>query len=134
MVYVLVGAAGMVGALLRYYLGILTGDWWHYTFPLGTFLANLIGSFTLAMVTTYFFQMKKFPPVFATAIGTGLIGSFTTFSTFSVETVNLLSHSHLLIAFLYAGGSACGGLLMSWAGHTIGKIKFNQYKEKGAYR
>ncbi|PFA67664.1 fluoride efflux transporter CrcB [Bacillus sp. AFS015802] len=132
MVYILVGAAGMVGALLRYYLGILAGDWWDFTFPIGTFLANMIGSFTLGWVTTYLFQLKKIHPMAATAIGTGLIGSFTTFSTFSVETVNLLSHSHLFTAFLYVLGSAFGGLLMSWAGYTFGKHTFTQSKQKGA--
>ncbi len=132
MVYIFVGAAGMVGALLRYYLGVLAGDWWNYAFPLGTFLANMIGSFTLGLITTYFFQKKNVHPMFATAIGTGLIGSFTTFSTFSVETVNLLSHSHLFLAFIYVIGSAFGGLFMSFAGFTIGKHKFNQYKQKEA--
>ncbi|MDX8343574.1 fluoride efflux transporter CrcB [Rossellomorea sp. YZS02] len=132
MVYIFVGAAGMVGALLRYYIGIFTGDWWNHTFPLGTFLANMIGSFTLGLLTTYLFRIKKLQPMLATAIGTGLIGSFTTFSTFSVETVNLLSHSHFFMALLYLVGSASGGLIMSWAGYKIGTDKFTQYKQKGA--
>jgi fluoride exporter len=132
MVYLLVGAAGMVGALLRYYLGIFTGDWWDYPFPLGTFLANMIGSFILGLVTTYIFQKKKIHPMAATAIGTGMIGSFTTFSTFSVETINLLNHSHLFLALIYVIGSVFGGLWMSWAGFTIGKQKFNQHKRKEA--
>ncbi|MBN8191245.1 fluoride efflux transporter CrcB [Bacillus sp. NTK074B] len=132
MVYIFVGAAGMVGALLRYYIGIFTGDLWNHTFPLGTFLANMIGSFTLGLMTSYIFRIKKLHPMLTTAIGTGLVGSFTTFSTFSVETVHLLSHSHLVIASLYLVGSASGGLLMSWAGYKIGMHKFTQYKQKGA--
>jgi fluoride exporter len=132
MVYILVGAAGTVGALLRYYLGIFAGGWWDYTFPLGTFLANMIGSFTLGLLTTYIFQMKKIHPMGATAIGTGMIGSFTTFSTFSVETVNLLTHSHLFIALIYILGSVFGGLLMSWAGFVIGNQKDNQFNREGA--
>ncbi|MCR8850358.1 fluoride efflux transporter CrcB [Rossellomorea sp. SC111] len=131
MIYILVGAAGMVGALLRYYLGIFAGGWWDYTFPMGTFLANMIGSFTLGYVTTYIFQMKKIHSMAATAIGTGMIGSFTTFSTFSVETVDLLTHSHLFLALIYVLGSVFGGLFLSWAGFRLGKLQFDLYKRKG---
>ena len=131
MIYLLVGAAGMVGALLRYYLGVFAGEWWDYTFPVGTFLANMIGSFALGYVTMYIFRMKKVHSMTATAIGTGMIGSFTTFSTFSVETVNLLTHSHLVLALIYILGSMFGGLFMSWAGFTIGKQQYNLHKQKG---
>ncbi|KPL58942.1 fluoride efflux transporter CrcB [Rossellomorea vietnamensis] len=131
MIYIIVGAAGMVGALLRYYLGIFAGGWWDYTFPMGTYLANMIGSFTLGYVTTYIFQIKKIRSMTATAIGTGMIGSFTTFSTFSVETVDLLTHSHLFLALIYVLGSVFGGLFMSWAGFRLGKLQFDLYKRKG---
>ncbi|MFI8686993.1 fluoride efflux transporter CrcB [Rossellomorea sp. NPDC077527] len=131
MVYIFVGAAGMAGALFRYCLGIFSEGLWDFTFPLGTFLANMIGSFMLGLFTTYFIQTKKVSPKAATAIGTGLIGSFTTFSTFSVETVNLLSHSHVLLALVYVVGSASGGLMMSWAGYTVGMNTYRN-KQKGA--
>jgi fluoride exporter len=130
MIYILVGAAGMVGALLRYYLGIFAGGWWDYTFPLGTFLANMIGSFILGYVTMYVFRRKKIHSMAATAIGTGMIGSFTTFSTFSVETVNLVTHSHLFTALIYVVGSVLGGLMMSWAGFKIGKQQYKLYERK----
>jgi fluoride exporter len=128
MVYLLVGAAGVVGALLRFYLGVYVHDWWHYSFPLGTLLTNLIGSFVLGWGTMYLFKLDKLHPNLVTSIGTGLIGSFTTFSTFSVETVELINHSQWAIAFIYVTLSVLGGLLMSWVGYSLGKMQFYRYQ------
>lgn len=121
MIYVWVGVAGAGGALLRYYLGLAVGFWWLGLFPLSTFIANMSGSFVLGWFTAYILKFKKFSPRLLTAFGTGLIGSFTTFSTFSVETVHLLEKSHWGAALGYVGLSLFGGLAMSASGFNIGK-------------
>ncbi|BCB03629.1 fluoride efflux transporter CrcB [Bacillus sp. KH172YL63] len=131
MQYIMIGAAGMVGALLRFFLGIGVNGIWEEPFPVATLLANLIGSFTLGFVTMYLFQLKKVQGVMATTIGTGLIGSFTTFSTFSVETVALIRDSHYFEAFLYAVISLVGGLFMAWAGYLSGRHLYNRRKGEG---
>ncbi|WP_224332847.1 fluoride efflux transporter CrcB [Haloprofundus halobius] len=77
----LVGTGGAVGALLRYLVGELVDD---ESFPLSTLTVNVVGSFVLGVVT--------FAGVGDTAlllVGTGACGSFTTFSSFSFETVRL---------------------------------------------
>ncbi|MFP3381294.1 CrcB family protein, partial [Bacillus sp. SIMBA_069] len=74
---------------------------WHHSFPLATLLINLAGCFLLAWLTTYITRLNILPSEVITGIGTGFIGSFTTFSTFSVETVQLINHSEWSTAFLY---------------------------------
>nr|WP_166911320.1 fluoride efflux transporter CrcB [Saccharococcus thermophilus] len=128
-VYVVVGFAGIVGALLRYYLGLFVGDWWNGLFPLATWLTNMIGCFALGWMTTYLPRLSNLPPYVATALGTGLVGSFTTFSTFSVETVQLLRASHWGMALFYVFLSLCGGLAMSWLGFRFGQGGLRTQKE-----
>ncbi|MCQ6281039.1 fluoride efflux transporter CrcB [Bacillus sp. EB600] len=94
MVYIFVGIAGVLGSLSRYYLGLSIGTWWHHDFPLPTLSINLIGCFILSWLTMYISRLNLLHPYLVTGIGTGFIGSFTTFSTFSVETVKLIHSSH----------------------------------------
>jgi CrcB protein len=120
MLMVVVGVAGMIGALLRYSLGLLVQGWWVGAFPLGTLLINFVGSFALGWLTAWLNRVGKVPAWVKPGIGTGLIGSFTTFSTFSVETVSLLEQQLWGLAALYAGLSLVGGLFLAWAGLFFG--------------
>ncbi|MGD6974523.1 fluoride efflux transporter CrcB [Bacillus altitudinis] len=131
MIYFLVGSGGIIGSLLRYYLGVFTHSWWGYNFPLGTLLINLIGCFVLGWFTNKIVRLKQFHPYVLAALGTGLVGSFTTFSTFSVETVILIQHHSAELALLYVLLSLFGGLLMSWLGYEIGYRSFKRIQEKG---
>jgi CrcB protein len=115
-----VGVAGMIGALLRYSLGLLVDGWWVGAFPLGTLLINIIGSFALGWLTAWANRVGNVPAWVKPGIGTGLIGSFTTFSTFSVETVTLVQQQLWGDAALYVGLSLFGGLFFAWAGLSIG--------------
>jgi CrcB protein len=130
MKYITVGAAGIVGALLRYALGLVMHESWTYAFPLATWLINITGSFLLAFLTMYVFQRKDIHPYISSAIGTGLIGSFTTFSTFSVETVQLLQQNAYAIAFSYVMASALGGLAMAWIGFQSGTALFKHRQQE----
>lgn len=125
-VYMFVGAAGMTGALLRYYVSILFDFGGITGFPMGTFLANMVGSFALGLFTTSIVALKKLQPHLLKAIGTGLIGSFTTFSTFSVETVELMRQGLVGIAFPYVLFSLAGGLLLSGCGYYMGKVLYRK--------
>ncbi|MGD7062879.1 fluoride efflux transporter CrcB [Bacillus altitudinis] len=131
MIYFLVGTGGIIGSLLRYYLGVFTHSWWGYNFPLGTLLINLIGCFVLGWFTNKIVRLKQFHPYVLAGLGTGLVGSFTTFSTFSVETVILIQHHSAELALLYVLLSLFGGLLMSWLGYEIGYRSFKRLQEKG---
>lgn len=120
MLYVLIGLAGVLGASARYGLGLLIGDFTTGPFPWPTLVINLIGSFLLGYATHFLFRTKLLHQYAITAIGTGFIGSFTTFSTFSVETVTLIQTDHIADALLYVLISLFGGLFLSYLGYTLG--------------
>ncbi|WP_339215906.1 CrcB family protein [Solibacillus sp. FSL W8-0372] len=114
MIYFLVGTAGAIGAVLRYAVGILFFT--NSSFPITTLIVNLIGCFLLAWFTTSLFKRFSFSPMIRTAVSTGLVGSFTTFSAVSVETVTMFQSGNVLLAVLYVFISFSGGLLMSSLG------------------
>lgn len=119
MVYLYVGMAGACGAMLRYFIGItlLTGS----LFPWATLITNLAGSFLLAWLSTSLFKKISISPSVAIAISTGFVGSFTTFSTLSVETIQLFENQHILVGVVYILASLVGGLFMSRLGFKEGK-------------
>ena len=120
MIYIYVGLAGAVGALARYGLGMMIDSIGPSAFPVSTLLINLIGSFLLGWLTHMFLRTGKPSPQFVTIVGTGMIGSFTTFSTFSVETIRLLEESRIGLALLYVFLSITLGLGSSWLGYRVG--------------
>lgn len=106
MIYVFVGIGGMVGAVLRYAVSLLTMAFWSFPFPLATLAANWIGCLMLPVL------MNKIKPgMLQKAVTTGVIGSFTTFSAFSVESVNLVQSGSSAMAFSYIFLSIAGGFL-----------------------
>ena len=88
MPYLAVAIGGFVGAVLRFGLAEFLGTW--HGFPIATFLTNLSGSFLLGFF--YTLTLERFPihPHIRLGVGTGLVGAFTTFSTFTAETWELL--------------------------------------------
>lgn len=128
MLYVYVGLAGAVGALARYGLGLLVDSLGSSVFPVATLLTNLIGSFLLGWLTHMFLRTGKPSPQFVTIVGTGMIGSFTTFSTFSVETIRLLEESRIGLALLYVFLSITLGLGSSWLGYRVGVRRKGEVK------
>jgi len=113
MTYVWVGIAGAVGALLRYGLGLfLQQPGSPAAFPFGTLAANLTGCFVLGWFSRRVLGNPRVSPRFRAAVSTGLIGSFTTYSAFGVETVELVRLGKWGSAALYIGISLVGGLLL----------------------
>lgn len=119
----------MLGTLLRYWTGLILAGGEVGSFPMGTLIANMTGAFVLGWFTTFIMAMKRLHPHILTAIGTGLIGSFTTFSTLSVETVQLFRHGDWAMGLFYALISLWGGLFMSAFGYYIGEVCHRKWKE-----
>ncbi|MEQ2525388.1 CrcB family protein [Bacillaceae bacterium CLA-AA-H227] len=117
-VYLYVGLGGAVGSVLRYGIGIASLQLFGTGFPFGTILVNIIGAFILGWLTA-----KVIHPHVRAAIGTGLIGSFTTLSTLSVDVVALIHGGKLLLAATYIFVSLFGGLLFAAFGFRIGEQK-----------
>lgn len=103
-----VGIGGFLGAVGRYLLGLVPfeGD-----FPLMTFLINFMGAVVIGGITEIARTSSVLPPEAVLFLKTGICGGFTTFSTFSLETVTLFEEGKYAIGSLYAGGSlvACVG-------------------------
>ncbi|SFC81743.1 camphor resistance protein CrcB [Bacillus sp. OV322] len=114
MVYLYVGFGGILGAILRYVIGGWIFE--ETVFPFATLSINLAGSFLLAWLTASLFKKTSIPSELKTAIGTGFVGSFTTFSTLSIETVTLFKNGHGYMGGLYIAISIIGGVLMSRLG------------------
>ena len=117
----LVMIGGFFGAISRFALG----EWIHTNngFPIGTLFINLIGCFFLGWFLTFVSQKKKFRPEFTLLIGTGFVGSFTTFSTFSVETLNLLQQGLLFQALLYVSTTTILGLGLTYLGRKVALLQ-----------
>lgn len=130
MVYLVVGIAGLLGALSRYYLGLSVSGWWHDIFPLATLVINLVGCFILSWFSMYVAKLGLFHPYMITAVSTGFVGSFTTFSTFSVETIQLIQASRWEMALLYILSSLWGGLFMSWLGYRMGNFLIGKREKR----
>jgi len=110
-----VGIGGILGAVCRYSLSLAVPN--SGGFPSTTLFINLLGCFCLAWLFTTF--TKRTPIVLG--IGTGFCGAFTTYSTFSLETLLLLQHSEWLQAILYVVVSVVGGLLCAWLGIRVAR-------------
>jgi len=119
--YVWIGIAGIAGTGLRHVLGVWARALFPQTsFPVGTLAVNLIGCFVLGWFAQLVLAKSRISHQVRLAISTGLIGSFTTFSTFSVETVQLIQGGMLGAGIAYAGVSLIGGLLLVWLGAASG--------------
>lgn len=121
LVYLFVGMGGIIGSLLRYILSLLAVDFLGNGFPIGTILINLSGSFLLGWFSSTYVIPKKMHPYIIAAISTGIIGSFTTFSTFCLETVQLIEADEYMKGFLYLFISLIGGLLFVRMGLDFGE-------------
>ncbi len=119
MTYVIVGLAGVAGALLRYALGLWTHNWWSGAFPLATLVTNYAGCLALGWLLQMLSRRPGAHLWIRLGVGTGLIGSFTTFSTFSMETVTLIRDGRWLTAAVYLLASLWGGLAFVWLGERF---------------
>ena len=122
MLVIIVGIFAIIGALLRDGVGILTLQFWNGIFPVATLIVNLVGCFILGWSTSYIKELDNVHTYIKTGVGTGLIGSFTTFSTFSVETIRLFESGQIHIAALYLVISYIGGLWMTFLGFRTGEL------------
>jgi CrcB protein len=108
-----VAAGGFVGTCLRFWLS----HWFSSShFPWGTLFVNWTGCFALAWLTArgrWSQETKLF-------LGTGLIGSYTTFSAFSAESLALPS---LSTRFAYILFTLAGGMVLAWLGQVLGRRK-----------
>jgi CrcB protein len=117
--YLLVAAGSAVGGMARYGLSGLAGRWFGETFPWGTMLVNVSGSLIIGLIATLVAPDGRLlvGPEARVFLMIGLLGGFTTFSSFSLETLNLVRDGEWLWASANVVLSMLLCLVAVWAGH-----------------
>ncbi|EPT8860835.1 TPA_asm: fluoride efflux transporter CrcB [Listeria innocua] len=116
MYFLYVGIFGALGGMCRYAMNLWLGGG---DFPYATLAVNLIGCFLLAFLMQFLAEKSRISLVILNGIGTGFIGAFTTFSAFSVDTIELLQQGEMVLAISYILVSLIGGLVMVKFGRTF---------------
>jgi len=118
----LVFVGGGIGSMCRYAMATGLQRSFPGPFPVGTFWVNLAGCFAIGLVGALGLERAALSPEARTFLMVGILGGFTTFSSFAWETLGLLSVRDILRAALYVGGSVFLGLLGTLLGRSIGRI------------
>ncbi|MGH8001424.1 MAG: fluoride efflux transporter CrcB [Brasilonema sp.] len=108
------------GALSRYYLTLFFGRWFGTAFPYGTFFINITGAFLIGFFTTLTSKVIIFPQL-NLLVAVGFLGSYTTFSTYALDTSNLLRIKDYKAAFIYFFGSPFLGFISIELGILLAK-------------
>ena len=116
-----IGIGSCIGGVCRYLLSQFIQNKFLSTFPFGTLGVNIIGCFLIGIVFGLS-ERGNFTIVWRLFLATGLLGGFTTFSSFSNETVSLLRDGQLWHAFTYIAGSVVICLLATFTGISL--VKF----------
>jgi len=115
--YLLVAIGGALGSVARYGTGVLVGRMWSSSFPLGTMLINIVGS--LAMGLFIGFLARTTPSWQSDArlfVAVGILGGFTTFSSFSLDAIAMIERGEWAQAAFYVAGSVLVGLVGLYVG------------------
>lgn len=117
--YLYVAIGGAFGSVFRFLCMNLIGL---TNFPYGTFIVNITGSFLIGMLLSYESSVQSLPQELKLLIVVGFLGAFTTFSTFSMDSIHLIQKSEYLKAIAYITGS----LALSFTAFIIGVQLFKQ--------
>ena len=119
-VVLVVGLGGAVGAILRWWVGVLMS---HLLAPvfLGTLVVNLVGSFLVGVLLIWFQGKLPINDVLRTGIVVGFLGGFTTYSAFSMEAVNMMMAGFYGRASAYVVVTVAVCLMGTWAGVMLGR-------------
>ena len=114
----LVAVGGAVGAVARYGVGLGAARLFGLAFPWGTLAVNIVGGLAMGLLAA---KTAPEQEALRLALGVGVLGGFTTFSAFSLETVRLMEHQPGL-AMLYAAASVVLSVGACWAGLMLGRL------------
>lgn len=121
LMYVALG--GAVGSMARYSMMNVIGRFNHHEFPWGTFAVNILGGFLMGVwISTMAHMLPERSRDLHLLFAVGVLGGFTTFSTFSLDMFVLLNHGQTLLATLYGAGSVIFSVLALIGGLSFTKL------------
>lgn len=118
----IVGAGSFTGGVLRYLVSKLLQDCGAHSFPISTFLVNVIGCFAIGLFYGIFERFTLINTDIRLFLTVGQCGGFTTFFTFINESCQMMKEENFLFLFSYASLSFLGGLFMLYIGYHLIKI------------
>jgi CrcB protein len=123
-VYLAIAIGGSAGAVSRFWMSNATYQWLGSNFPYGTLAVNLLGSLLMGFLSVLLLQRLEISEEVRLGITTGFLGSFTTFSTFALDSLHWINSGAYLKVILYIGLSVTFCLLGAWLGLVTGKQIF----------
>ena len=120
-IYVAIAVGGSLGAVSRYWMSTSIYQWLGFGFPWGTLAVNLLGSLAMGFLSELLVDRIHLSEDIRIGLLAGFLGSFTTFSTFSIDVLQLGSSQSVLKAILYIMLSVLLCILGAWAGLLAAK-------------
>ncbi len=117
-----IAAGGAVGASLRWLLAGAVQRATGGSFPWGTFAVNALGSFLLGFLFVYLIERSTIGELWRLAITIGFLGAFTTFSTYSLESIRLMQQGVFVLAAANVLGQVFVCLVLSWLGVQLARM------------
>lgn len=114
-----IAAGGAIGALLRHFVNTGAVHMWGTGFPWGILICNVLGSFLMGVLISWLAHVYEPPQAMKAFLAVGLLGAFTTFSTFSLDTIVLIERGAILHAGVYIVTSVVISIAALWGGMQI---------------
>ena len=119
MLYLIVFIGAGIGGALRHGVNVAATRLFGYGFPYGTLIVNVLGSFVMGLLAGFFVYRAGVPQHMRLFLTTGILGGFTTFSTFSLDAALLIERHSFGMAVGYVVGSVAAGLAALFFGLAV---------------
>ncbi len=124
MTYLAVAFGGALGAMSRFFVYNVFMRATTSTFPWATLTVNIVGSFLIGIAFVVITERLEMGPEVRGVVTVGFLGAFTTFSTFSMDTIGLLEQGQVGSAIIYVLSSVAVCIIAAWLGLTVAKFLF----------
>jgi len=122
--WLLIALGGSIGSMLRYAVQGWVQRLTDGSFPTGTFVVNMLGCLAIGFLSGFFASPQLIREDYRIGITVGILGGFTTFSTFGLESFNLVNDGELRLALVNVLASCAIGLAAVWAGYRLAEHWF----------
>ena len=123
MLYLIVFLGAGIGGALRHGVNVGAARLFGFGFPFGTLIVNIVGSFLMGLLAGYFAFRPGMAQHMRLFLTTGILGGFTTFSAFSLDTALLVERHAYWLAGAYVAGSVAASIIALFAGMSIFRIE-----------